>query len=197
MGLTNDPLGGNSYTLIEGLAALSAYGILLMTSKMLTSYLEDLLGLERSGSNSTCGFALVAILAYTLPISGLIYLAAQTAYVITNSEIFPSWYPSAQLFSPNYILSFPFMILLFKILFKVTELCVNGRSIGGTPVILLWSIFLSQYFEDLYKKSPMSIYLFFAGLAYLLMVYYLASGRKEIVKYIRSKRIKFLGKKLY
>ena len=69
------------YSLIEGLTALGAYGIIIIANNGLYDFIKNTF---LSGNGEVDPFS---VSAYLLPVLGIAYLAGFLGYIILNSEV--------------------------------------------------------------------------------------------------------------
>jgi hypothetical protein len=69
------------YSLIEGLTALSAYGILIIANSNLYDYTKNIPLPENEEADVD------SVVVYLLPVLGITYLAGFLGYIIINSEV--------------------------------------------------------------------------------------------------------------
>ena len=69
-----------TYSLIEGLTAVSAYGVILIANTMLIEHIIKILLTENEDADS------FAVYIYLIPLLGIAYLAGFLGHIILNSE---------------------------------------------------------------------------------------------------------------
>jgi len=178
------------YTLIEGVSALGAFGILIIANNSLCKLLGKLLKFNTKSEKSIIGDALI----WWLPIVGITYLSGFLGHIVSNSDmifelkikwlvilglIFPLLIPHFEVF--GYIINSYFQSSQGKLknrkYLKYFIDMLIGAACGG------WAGLLSKFIDKPNFGNSIPIYFFMLGFIIFLEI----SAR--IIRKTKSRRI--------